>query len=112
MEERLAQISNDFSKDRDLYYRKQLQAFQHDIDYIRRADLYADKPLEDNWDDCIEEATSATASIAGSLRAVPPNGNTILSGRIGANAARFAQDINDAIEQRDVDLVTITVRLN
>ena len=45
MEDRLAQINNDFSKDCDFYYRKQLQALQYAINRIQCADLYSNEPL-------------------------------------------------------------------
>ncbi len=111
MEDRLAQISNDFSRDRDLIYRKQLHAFQLDIDYIRHAELYTEKVLEECDEGCTEDTTpSAAASTSGRVVAhAQPNGNAV-SGRIGVNASRFAQKINDAIEQRDADLATVAVR--
>lgn len=111
MEDRLAQITNDFTRDRDLIYRKQLQAFQLDIDYIRRASPYAETPLDDMGGDSNEDFTnSATASSSGKLGGQTYiNGNAV-SGRIGPNAAKFAQEINDTMEQRDADLTTVAVR--
>jgi len=111
MEDRLTQISNDFSRDRDLIYRKQLQAFQLDIDYIRRADLYTEKVLEEFEEDCTDDTTtSAAASTSGMVVGHAQLNGNAMSGRIGINAARFAQEINDAIEQRDADLTTVVVR--
>ena len=113
MEDRFAQISHEFNENRETYYRKQLHNFQRDTDYIRHSDLYANKPLDERAEDPNEEAsTSAAASTQGSVRTLTFNGNTRheLPWRNGAQAARFTRDIDDALEQRDVDLTTVAVR--
>ncbi len=111
MEDRLAQISNDFSRDRDMIYRKQLQALQLDIDYVRRADLYTEKVLEEDEEDCTEDTTiSAAASTSGGVIGHAQMNGNVVAGRLGVNASTFAQTINDAIEQRDADLTTVAVR--
>ena len=112
MEDRFAQIGHDFDENRDLYYRKQMHNFHIDIDYIRNADPYANKPLDGLPDDVSEEGTtSAAGSTQGSLKALSQNGNTWLDIplRSGAYANQFAQEINNAMEQRDADLTTVAV---
>ena len=114
MEDRFAQISHEFNENRDLYYRKQLQSFQVDIDFIRNAALYVDKPLDEFGDEGTEEATtSAAASTQGSVRNVNLNGDARhgLHLKNGAYAAKFAHKINDALEQRDADLTNVAVFL-
>ena len=109
MEERFTQISSDFNENRDLCYRRQFQAFQIDIDFIRHAELYSEKPLDDTGDYAAEDhPTSATASIQEGIR-IALNGNTPLKG--GKYAAEFTKAINDAMEQRDADLTTVAVSL-
>lgn len=110
MEDRLAQITNDFTRDRDTIYRKQLQAFQLDIDYIRRANPYAETPLDDMGGEITEDfINSAAASSSGRVGGQTYlNGNAV-PGRIGANGAKFAQEINDTMEQRDAELTAVAV---
>ncbi|KAL6715310.1 hypothetical protein ACLMJK_007575 [Lecanora helva] len=115
MEERFAQISQDFNENRDLHFRKQMQNFQIDIDYIRQADLYASKTLDGLLDDGSLSATGSTAaSTQGSIRNVQMNGSNWFNNpmRIGIHADKFATDINDAMEQRDAELTTISYRHN
>ena len=112
MEDRFAQIGHEFDENRDLYYRKQMHNFHIDIDYIRNANLYANKPLDGLADDASEEGTaSAAGSTQGSFKALNLNGNTWLDIplRSGAHANQFAQEINNAMEQRDADLTTVAV---
>lgn len=112
MEDRFVQIGQEFNEKRDMYYRRQLQTLQIDLDYIRNADLYANKPLDDFRDDASEGAITSTAgSTQGSVRTLNLSGNSRLDipPKSGAYAAKFAQDINDAMEQRDTVLTTIVV---
>jgi hypothetical protein len=116
MADKLAEISNNFAANRDAIYRQQLQAYQADINFIQSANLYDNKPLDDPADDLLEEAVgSAAASTQGSLR----HSQQVLSnggGRIeptfktGKYASKYVQEINNAMEQRDVDLTTLAVR--
>lgn len=100
MEERLNDIISTFAEHRDAFYRKQLQAFQVDIDFIRNVSLYGNAPLEEFEEEPPEEDTaSVAASNHGSARGA----------RLGANAATFVEQINNAIEQRDADLTTVAV---
>ena len=116
MADKLTEISNNFAANRDAIYRQQLQAYQADINFIQSASPYDNKPLDDPADDPLEEAIgSAAASTQGSLRhsqQVFSNGG----GRIeptfktGKYASKYVQEINNAMEQRDVDLTTLAVR--
>ena len=115
MENRLAEISSSFADNRDYLYRKQLQVLQADMNYIQAAPLYDNAPLDEIGDEALEENnTSAAASTAGSLRNAQQahlNGHTRLEipSKTGAQTAAFIQEINDAIEQRDVDLTAVVV---
>jgi len=112
MEERFAQIGRDFKEDRQKNFHKQIHNLQIDGDFIRNADLYADKALHEFGDDTAEDVTiSATASTHGSVRTLNLNGNTKLEMpfKNGTYATKFTQVINDAMEQRDADLTTVAV---
>ena len=115
MADRLTEISNNFTANRDTFYRQQLQAYQTDINYIQQADPYSNKPLEDPTDDPLEEAAgSAAASTQGSLRTTQQThqnsiGRTELPFKTGKHTAQFVQAINDAMEKRDVDLTALVV---
>ena len=115
MADRLTEISNNFTANRDTFYRQQLQAYQADMTYIQQANPYSNKPLEDPTDEPIEEAAgSAAASIQGSLRTTQQThqnsiGRTELPFKTGKHTAQFVQAINDAMERRDVDLTTLVV---
>ena len=43
MADRLTEISNNFTANRDTFYRQQLQAYQADINYIQQANPYSNK---------------------------------------------------------------------
>ncbi|KAK0514265.1 hypothetical protein JMJ35_002882 [Cladonia borealis] len=118
MADRLTEISNNFTANRDTFYRQQLQAYQADINYIQQANPYSNKALEYPTDDPSEEAAgSAAASTQGSLRTTQQThqnsiGRTELPFKTGRHTAQFVQNINDAMEKRDVDLTTLVYRHN
>ena len=115
MEQRLAEIGQNFAERRDFHYRQQLQSYQADMNYIQMANLYDNKPLDVYGHDIIDEGTASTAaSVNGSLRSTqqaPMNGNSRLERplKIGSYASRFQKEIGDAMEQRDADLTTLAV---
>ena len=112
MEDRFAQIGQQFNENRDIYYRKEHQSIQYDIDFIRNADLYSAKTLDETGDELIfEPPISAAVSFTGSLRTQASTGNakTEIPYGFGRNAAQFAHAINDAMEQRDADLTAVVV---
>lgn len=115
MADRLTEISNNFTANRDTFYRQQLQAYQADINYIQQANPYSNKTLEDPTDDPSEEAAgSAAASTQGSLRTTQQThqnsiGRTELPFKTGRHTAKFVQAINDAMEKRDVDMTALVV---
>ena len=113
MEDRFAQISQEFNDNREAYYRKQLHTFQLNTDFIRNSNLYANKPLDELIEDPTEDlSASAAASTQGSVRTLNPNGNTRVEmpWRHGVSAARYSREIDDVLEQRDADLTMVAVR--
>lgn len=116
MADRLTEISNNFAEHRDVYYRKQLSTLQQDINYINKAKLYDDKPLPESGEDNLEEANaSAAASTSGSIRHTQQghlNDSAKLQAapQTGRHTAQFVQEVNDAMEKKDVDLAVVAVR--
>ena len=86
---------------RDANLRAQLNALSRDIHYINRAELYQNQPLGDGPDDLMAEVASVTASGTGEpeITKVP----------LGRNAAQFAEQINNAMEERDASLTNVHV---
>ena len=96
MADRLTEISNNFAANRDALYRQQLQTYQADINFIQSANPYENKLLEDPTQDQLDGVLN------GGARIEPPF-------KTGRYSAKFVQEINDAMEKRDVDLTTLAV---
>ncbi|CAG8970909.1 hypothetical protein HYALB_00000888 [Hymenoscyphus albidus] len=96
--ERLASITSQFSVDRDLHYREQLQALQIDTNLILEAGAHGNEQLRNqpqDIDDLVKENIFKTMrKSVGSP--IPP--------RAGKIYADFAKEVNDAIEERDTSL--------
>lgn len=111
--ERLKDISVSFAQNRDDNYRKQLQTLQLDINHINHAQPYENAPLDDLSSDILEEINAA----------VPMNANealhtSMMGGRssdlealprAGSRFSRYAQEVNDAMEERDTQLTLVAV---
>lgn len=113
LQDRLAEISSNFAENRDANYRKQLQQYQADINFIHNAQLYENKPLLEPGE---EENDNALMNGAAGVRQQLPslaNGNARHEAlpRTGRHAARFIDEVNDTMEQRDVDLTASAVCL-
>ena len=83
--------------------------------YMLRADPYQDKPLEDLADDITDEMVAAMASHpnnfgrGGQGGARMPMPEIELPPSSGKWAAIFAQEVNNALEQRDASLTLLAV---
>jgi hypothetical protein len=99
--DRLQEITQQFTNNKDQYYRQQLQAIQIDTGLILHADPYRDDPLNDFGEEIQEMVHKASSSNPQTMMAV-------INGDIGAIAGKiyseFANDINDAMEYRDAAL--------
>lgn len=114
LSDKLADISTNFTINRDAYYRNQMHTLQLDMNYINNANLYENKPLDDFSEDILE---GLSANIAGPS-IVPRPG---LPGRrlpeieappgAGKWAAKFVHDINDEFEEKDARLTLLAVRV-
>lgn len=101
--DRLAEITMQFSQNRDLHCRQELLALQVDMHLITEADVYDKAPLEDNGEEIqrlVEEIASRTT--------IKPMGPPERAGRV---YSEFVKEINNAVEQRDADLTTHMVSL-
>lgn len=97
--ERLANITAQFSVDRDVHYREQLQALQIDMNLIMEADAHGKEQLRDSpgeIDELVQENIRKTM-----MKSIGPHAPP----RAGKVYADFAKVVNDAIEERDTALV-------
>jgi hypothetical protein len=96
--DRLEELSHQFSSNKDVYYRQQLQAIQVDTHLILQSDPYRDIPIADLGEEVLEL-----------IRAGSGNSNSSLPGDIATAAgkiyAEFAAEVNDAMEERDAGMV-------
>jgi hypothetical protein len=99
LSDRLIEITSNFSSNRDMHYRHQLQAIQIDISLITNADLNAPNPLEDRG----EDVDDLIYNISGGIGNV---GEGVIGGKL---YSEFAREIGDAMEQRDSALVAHNV---
>ncbi|KAG9243032.1 Sds3-like-domain-containing protein [Calycina marina] len=94
--DRLEDLTNQFSQNRDHHYREQLQAIQIDMNLILEADAHG-KELLKNHPDKIEAMVRESMSAKRVIGTPPP--------RAGRLYAAFAVDVNDAMEERDAALI-------
>ena len=110
--ERFNDLNNSFVRNRDAIYRSQMQVLQYDMNYINNVGLYNNKPLDDFADDIIDGLTMMA----------PSNGNGARSSQAGARTldiealpgagkwvSEFINEVNDAMEERDVQLTLVAV---
>ena len=112
LSDRLAEISTNFTTNREAYYRSHMHTLQLDMNYINNANLYENKPLEDSSEDILEGlSANIPGPSIGSRSGVPglrlPD--IEVPPRAGRWAARFVHEINDECEEKDVKLVLLAV---
>ncbi|KAL9100318.1 MAG: hypothetical protein Q9163_004297 [Psora crenata] len=118
MADRLTEISNNFTENRDMHYRERLRSFHTDIACIKNAPLYDNKYLDDSGADLPEDLNpSAAGNTQGGVRTgqqpqFSGNGSIEVPATLGRHAAQFLQEVNDALEQKDADLVTASYKHN
>jgi hypothetical protein len=105
LSERLADITAQFSSNRDAHYREQLQAIQVDINLIMESDPHSTYKLPDDPEDIdnlvLENVRKTMRNPVG---AVPPP-------RAGRVYAEFVKEVNDAVEMRDAAMTAHQVGL-
>jgi len=96
--ERLEDITKQFSQNRDIHYREQLQAIQIDMNLIMEADAHGEEALKNQPDEIdtlvLENIKAVSRKPLGP--APPPR-----AGRIYSD---FAKEINDSMEERDATM--------
>jgi hypothetical protein len=104
--EKLTDMMASFSDNRDSHYRAQLAALQADISLILKADPYANKPLDEDG----EEASELITQIMGPNLPSAPSAGTDYIAQVGKHYSRFVEAVNDAMEERDVNISMLFVR--
>jgi hypothetical protein len=98
--DRLQDLTNSFSQNRDLQFRQQLHSLHHDLNLILNADIYGNGPLDDSAETI---ATQVDAVVAGGQYASEMR---TLSGKW---YSRFIQEVNQTKEEKDTELTMLMV---
>ena len=108
MSDRLTDISNNFTENRDILYRDRMRSLQTDMNYINNASPYDNKALEE-----IDEEEQASQHQNGGSRGQGISSQKALQQPpLGMNARLFVQEVNDSMEERDAQLVRLTVSIS
>jgi hypothetical protein len=93
-------IVEDFTLNRDPYYKSQLIALQYDMNLITQADPYNPEPMEDSPDEiarAVEEAAAGTSYQAE------------MSKMAGRWYSDFVHEVNEAKEAKEIELTQLEV---
>jgi hypothetical protein len=103
--DRLEDITKQFTQNRDVHYREQLQAIQIDVNLIMEADAHGKEQLPNSAAEIETLVKDNMHKISmKSVGPVPPP-------RAGKAYADFAKEVNDAMEERDTTLTVHKVCL-
>jgi hypothetical protein len=109
--DRLTDMVASFNANLRPHYEAQANAIQVDIGLILRANPYDNKPLEDDPDEIgnlIQNAVAGSAAAAGK-----PIPDPVAEGDFVADAGKFytefVHEVNNAMEERDVNLTLLQV---
>ncbi|KAJ5181543.1 hypothetical protein N7449_011690 [Penicillium cf. viridicatum] len=97
LQERLQELTGQFSNNRDSQFRQQLHALQCDMTLINNADPYVTGPLPDSAESIsalIEDTVGGGSKFAKEM-----------AGIAGSWYSRFVQQVNEIKEKRDAELV-------
>ncbi|KAH6847907.1 Sds3-like-domain-containing protein [Chaetomium sp. MPI-CAGE-AT-0009] len=95
--DRLASLSDKFSKDKDQAFREQLHKIQIDTTLVMRVDPYVDRPL-DNFEQDQQRLHQHNGDGDGQ------SGSQTLLDRAGPRFAQWMEKVQDLVEQRDYAL--------
>lgn len=104
--EKLSDMIATFSKEQYQHYRAQLQAIQVDMTLVLRADPYENVPLDDSSDAIQQQIESITNGILPTSAGAQHDFLALA----GKRYTDYATEINRSMEQRDADLVALSVR--
>ena len=130
LSDRLADLSTSFERDRDLHYRNQITTLQQEHYAISRADTSGRdmRMLDDGSEEVDMIVTRGLVMGAGAGGGHPGQGDAVVSSIRGSSSgpvgtgvvgtvqpgsyyASFVQEVNEKIEERDVGLSILHVRL-
>lgn len=101
LQERLQELTGQFSNNRDTQFRQQLHALQCDMTLINSADPYVTGPLPDSAESIstlIEDTVGGGSKFAKEM-----------AGIAGSWYSKFVQQVNEIKEKRDAELVMAMV---
>lgn len=101
LQERLQELTGQFSNNRDTQFRQQLHALQCDMTLINNADPYVTGPLPDSAESI---ATLIEDTVGGGSKFAKE-----MAGIAGSWYSRFVQQVNEIKEKRDAELVMAMV---
>lgn len=101
LQERLQELTGQFSNNRDTQFRQQLHALQCDMTLINNADPYVTGPLPDSAESI---ATLIEDTVGGGSKFAKE-----MAGIAGSWYSRFVQQVNEIKEKRDAELVIAVV---
>jgi hypothetical protein len=105
LSEKLQDMVSSFSANLRPHYEAQANAIQIDISLIHRANPYQNKPLEDSPDDI---ADLIRTTVGNKIPADPVAEADFLADA-GKLYTKFVHEVNDALEERDVNLTLLHV---
>jgi hypothetical protein len=105
LSERLQDMVSSFNANLRPHYEAQANAIQVDINLIHRADPYQNKPLEDSPD----EIDNLIRNTVGGKMPVDPVAEADFLADAGKLYKKFVHEVNDALEDRDVNLTLLHV---
>ncbi|QIW97724.1 hypothetical protein AMS68_003242 [Peltaster fructicola] len=102
MMDKLQYMIDSFAANQHQHYRAQLQAIQADMTLILRSDPYEGVPLDDNGEDIRAVIETMGANL-------PPDeaAQKDYFAMAGSEYRSYVREVNNAIEQRDADLVAL-----
>lgn len=100
--EKLQHMIDSFASNQHQHYRAQLQAIQADMTLILRSDPYEGLPLDDSGEDI-----RAVIDTMGANLPLDEAAQRDYLAMAGSEYRSYAREINNAIEQRDADLVAL-----
>jgi hypothetical protein len=105
LSDRLNDMVNLFSSNLRPHYEAQASALHVDIHLIARANPNENKPLEDDP----EEIDKLVYGIVGNSIPAAPEAQDDFVARAGQQYTKFVHQVNDAMEERDMNLALLAV---
>jgi hypothetical protein len=104
--DRLHDITNQFSANKDQYYREQLGIIQQDVALILHAIPYVDDPTKESSAELLAVIHKLTRGDQRVIQALKDGDLKSIGGKI---YQQFQDDVHDAMERRDTSLTAYSV---